>query len=48
MSHELRSPLNLITGFSDILMTESLEKPVVEIVPKIQASANTSPLLSKI
>ncbi len=39
MSHELRSPLNLITGFSDLLMMESQEKPVVEIVPKIQASA---------
>ena len=36
MSHELRSPLNSIIGFSDVLLLNSKDSGVQDLVPKIK------------
>jgi GAF domain-containing protein/CheY-like chemotaxis protein len=36
MSHELRSPLNAITGFSDILLMQSQDEITRQLVPKMR------------
>ncbi len=40
MSHELRSPLNTVIGFSDLIMrnTESKDEMTLQLVPKIRES----------
>ncbi len=40
MSHELRSPLNAVIGFSDILLLESQESNTLRLVEKIKDAGN--------
>ncbi|MEE9274729.1 MAG: GAF domain-containing protein, partial [bacterium] len=38
LSHELRSPLNAVIGFSDVLLMRSKEEQTLQLVPKIRDS----------
>ena len=38
MSHELRSPLNAVIGFSDLLLMDTQEEMTKELIPKIRDS----------
>ncbi|MEE9256567.1 MAG: ATP-binding protein [bacterium] len=38
MSHELRSPLNAIIGFSDVLLMDATDEKSIQLIPKIKDS----------